>query len=461
MKLKKILSIMALAVVVASCNKPAGELVGVGAKGNFNEANPYGMVYIKGGSFMMGENAQSALFAQQDRNMMVTVDPFWMDETEITNDEYKQFVAYCRDSMALRLAVLNGLEEEYALGVDEDDFEPETCRLNWKQAKNLWTRYRREYAGRLNDGETDLLEAIAPMFYNDMRSLKNTYLHYSYNWLCYDELVSEKNKYNVKKGRYTETPIIRADSTWEDEHHEIHRVTVHRQFRNPSDLVSNNIIAVYPDTLVWVRDFAYSYNDPLLQHYFSHPGYANYPVVGVTWEQAYAFCHWRTKTLYVEGKQLTQAYRLPTEAEWEYAARGGRRMAAYPWGSNYARDSKGCYMANYKPYRSSYNEDTGTYTVAVASYRPNDFGLYDMAGNVAEWTSSMYTNKKEFTTDLNPTYEYMAREEDAPALKRKVVKGGSWKDISAYLQCGARTYEYQDEGHSYIGFRCIRSHVGQ
>ena len=99
MKLTKILPLAALLLAMVACNKPAGELVGAGYSGNFKEANPYGMIFIKKGSFMMGANTQSALFGQEDNQLMATVEAFWMDETEITNDEYKQFVYWVRDSI--------------------------------------------------------------------------------------------------------------------------------------------------------------------------------------------------------------------------------------------------------------------------------------------------------------------------------------------------------------------------
>ena len=84
-----------------------------------------------------------------------------------------------------------------------------------------------------------------------------------------------------------------------------------------------------------------------------------------------------------------------------------------------------------------------------------------MAGNVAEWTSSAYSSTSNvIVPDINPDYTYTARDSDPAVMKRKVVKGGSWKDISYFLQCGVRTYEYQNEGRSYIGFRCVRSFVG-
>ena len=110
MKLTKILPLATLLFALVACNKPAGELVGAGNSGNFKEANPFGMIFIKKGSFMMGANTQSALFGQEDNSVMATVDAFWMDETEITNDEYKQFVNWVRDSIAMRRLIMAEVE---------------------------------------------------------------------------------------------------------------------------------------------------------------------------------------------------------------------------------------------------------------------------------------------------------------------------------------------------------------
>jgi formylglycine-generating enzyme required for sulfatase activity len=100
--------------------------------------------------------------------------------------------------------------------------------------------------------------------------------------------------------------------------------------------------------------------------------------------------------------------------------------------------------------------------MAVASYRPNDFGLFDMSGNVSEWTMESYTpTASAIIHDYNPNHAYMARKNDPDQLKRKVIKGGSWKDVKDYLQCGARDYEYQYESRPYIGFRCVRSYIGE
>jgi gliding motility-associated lipoprotein GldK len=219
-------------------------------------------------------------------------------------------------------------------------------------------------------------------------------------------------------------------------------------------------LQIYPDTLCWVRDFAYSYNEPMAKKYYSHPAFGNYPVVGISWKQATAFCEWRTQYLngFLESKKrMTESdFRLPTEAQWEYAARGGRSQSPYPWGGPYLRNRKGCLLANFKPGRGNYPEDGGFYTVRADAYWPNDFGLYNMSGNVAEWTSSLfYEGSYSFQHDMNPEVRWNAKESDPPRMKRKVTRGGSWKDVGYYLQTSARNYEYQDTSKSYIGFRCI------
>jgi gliding motility-associated lipoprotein GldK len=128
----------------------------------------------------------------------------------------------------------------------------------------------------------------------------------------------------------------------------------------------------------------------------------------------------------------------------------------FPWGNYYLRNKKGCLLANFKPGRGNYPEDGGFYTVRADAYWPNDFGLYCMAGNVAEWTSSIYyEGSYNFQHDMNPDVRWNAKDDDPPRMKRKVIRGGSWKDVGYYLQTGTRTYEYQDTTKSYIGFRCV------
>lgn len=446
-KKMNVLTLAIFAIAMVSCNKPAGELIGIGDSGNFQEANPYGMVLIQGGAFMMGANTQSAIFEEPDNLVMTTVQSFWMDQTEITNSEYHQFVNWVRDSIAMTRLIEAG-RTEFANVPKGEDLDEENFTLNWSR-KIPW-----------NSKEEEIRDALEPLYYSD-HTFRNLNLYYSYSWLEFEQAALMKNRFNIKTGKYDDGAIVTVDTAWIDEEGVIHEQTIERVVREPRDFRSNKIIAIYPDTLVWTRDFQFAYNDPLVLKYFSHPGYLNYPVVGVSWEQALAFCAWRTDFFNAHSLDGAQDYRLPTESEWEYAARGGRRMATYPWGNNYARSSDGCFLANFKPYRGSYNDDQGIVTMQVSQFRPNDFGLYDMAGNVSEWTASSYQTTNNSTVhDLNPDVIHNAHASDPDLLKRKVVKGGSWKDISYFMQCGVRTFEYQDVGRSYIGFRCVRSHIG-
>jgi formylglycine-generating enzyme required for sulfatase activity len=470
--MKKILTIIILASLLFIAAKPTGELVGVSKQSIFNrgfrENNPYGMVFIKRGSFMMGANDQSAIGANSDRSINVTVDAFWMDETEITNDEYKQFVYWVRDSIAMRMLI-----ESQALGYeklttynDRDHrdnvlatLQPDELMrvpLNWK-AKIPWTSKDESVKAIL-----DRMFFFDENAFSSKRQINPSKVTYKYEWINYDQAALPENKYNVNTGAYPSNARVRVDTSYVDQNGVIINQTIPRQLRNRRDLISTRIVNIYPDTIMWLRDFQFAYNDPKMHMYFSHPGFKNYPVVGVTWEQAQAFCQWRTQLFNSASKIGGQDYRLPTEAEWEYAARGGKHLGIYPWGGNYVRDTRGCYMANFKPMRGSYTDDTGATTMKVASFMPNNYGLFDMAGNVAEWTSTAYvSSSNSLVADMNPNFQYNAKTDDSDVLKRKVIKGGSWKDIAYYLQCGVRSYEYQYESRPYIGFRCVRSYNGE
>jgi gliding motility-associated lipoprotein GldK len=233
-----------------------------------------------------------------------------------------------------------------------------------------------------------------------------------------------------------------------------------------STVIKSDIVNVYPDTLAWVHDYTYSYNEPMTRNYFWHPAFDNYPVVGVKWKQATAFGKWRSRLWNdfqtERGEVINDEFRLPTESEWEYASRGGRDYSPYPWGGPYMRNKKGCILANFKPGRGNYPDDGGFYTVKVDAYFPNDYGLYCMAGNVAEWTSTAYNeNSYHFVHDLNPDMQYNAQDSDPITLKRKVIRGGSWKDIAYSCQTGTRNYEYQDTAKCYVGFRNVITFLGR
>lgn len=404
-----------------------GELVGVPVK-RFKKAEiPYGMVYIPTGSFIMGPTDQDITSSQLSQNKQITIQAFYMDQTEITNSEYRQFVNWVRDS----IAVTNYAQDEQLYIKPKGKGDTLNVRpkkfINWAKVGNGRSLWGGKYASKMQ-----------PMYYQgedrvfDKNELDVRLLKYNFSFLKLREAANSRGDHSKKR----------------------------------SDFILSDTVAVYPDTLVWLADFSYAQNEPMVRGYFSHPAYANYPVVGVTWRQARAFCIWRTRLndSYKESRHLPtrSEYSLPTEEEFEYAARGGRVGTTYPWGGPYIRNAKGCLMANFKPGRGNYIDDGGAFTVDVKSYFPNDFGLYCMAGNVAEWTSSAFDEAaSSFTHDFNPTYEYEAKPTDPEVLKRKVVRGGSWKDIGYFLQNSTSTFEYQDTAKSYIGFRCISKFQGR
>lgn len=178
---------------------------------------------------------------------------------------------------------------------------------------------------------------------------------------------------------------------------------------------------ILPDTLVWRT--RHSYNEPYVEYYFQHPAYANYPVVGVSHEAARLYCAWLTQTynarlgeLFPKLKVKAVNVRLPSEAEWIWAAKGGEADAVYPWGGPYLRNGKGDMMCNiamigsenvsrsingnqFVLVRSGHtsmsgvDDDNADITAPVASYWPNGYGLYNMAGNVAEMVAQSGTAK--------------------------------------------------------------------
>lgn len=470
-------TLLIVIVTLASCSKPQGQLIGVYSK-SVKELTPYGMVEIPGGNFLMGPNDQSITFAIQSDPASVSVDAFWMDITEITNGEYRQFVYWVRDSIVrTNLMKVSDTEfKKYAKLVGDpfrENTESDTI-LNWNTKIDWNKKLRVNAEGMAEDDEnTEIYKAINDVFYQGAdklggKQLNAQKMNYYYRWIANDQAILARNCFDPSTGSYRDNASVTVDTAYWEYNEEGRAVkfvnkVIKKPLRSRADLVSCKILNIYPDTLCWMTEFSYSFNEPQMQNYFSHPSYAYHPVVGITWEQATAFCHWRTDYYSNHSKQpRAHEYRLPTEAEWEYAARGGRSSALYPWGGPYIRDAKGCYMANFKPMRGNYTVDGYLIPAHVGSYAPNDYGLYDMAGNVSEWTSQNYDESlSEFTLDFNPTYSYNARNNDPKQLKRKVIKGGSWKDIGAYLQCGMRDYEYQDQCRPYIGFRCVRSKIAE
>lgn len=440
--------VVAIALTWGCKNQGTGELTGVMERPQFSEDPPAGMVYVKSGSYTMGPNDQDVPWAMTAQAKTVSTAAFWMDETEITNNEYRQFVYWVRDSLAYRL--LGETIPDYLKSEDEFGEPIEPPYIQWEMPL--------EWNGQEERGILEpLYIPVNERFYR-RRTIDARKLNFEYFWIDYRQAAQKfsfdnevRRRYNYKTGQY-DGEIYDANG-------------VKSPIKDRSSFILHDVINVYPDTLCWISDFTYSYNEPMANMYFWHPSYDNYPVVGVSWKQANAFSIWRTFYMNSErfkiGMPEVQDYRLPKESEWEYAARGGLDLSMYPWGGYYTRNDQGCFVTNFKPLRGNYVDDGALNTNIVAAYPPNDFGLYDMAGNVAEWTSNAYDESAySFTHDLNPDYHYHALANDPPAMKRKVVRGGSWKDIGYYLQCGTRTYEYQDTAKSYIGFRCVRAYMG-
>ncbi|BDW91946.1 MULTISPECIES: gliding motility lipoprotein GldK [Flavobacteriaceae] len=446
---KLFLSSIALVFLLTSCgskSKSKGELVGVRGK-KWHPEKPYGMELIPRGAFVMGKAEEDQAKVLNAPTRTVTVRSFYMDDTEITNSEYRQFVEWVKDSIVrTKLAIL---ADELGIGPEDEGIGEYAFKDTDTTELSAYDKYMLDnyaglgatgYEGRALNKDVDLVwdtseypdeyysEVMDSMYlpeeesYNGLRSIDVTKIKYKYSWM--DIEAAARARTGSRK-----------------------------------DFIKQEELEIYPDTTVWIRDFEYSYNEPMHNDYFWHDAYSDYPVVGVNWMQAKAFCNWRTKFKNDDqksrGKQFVNQFRLPTEAEWEYAARGGIEGGTYPWGGPYVISDTGCFMANFKPQRGDYAADAALYTVEAKSFEPNDYNLYNMAGNVSEWTNSSFDpGAYEYLSTMNPNI-------GSQDNQRKVIRGGSWKDVAYFLQVSTRDYEYQDSARSYIGFRTVQDYMGE
>ena len=520
--MRKILNLFIIALIAFSCGsngnlkKSKGELVGVKGNKYFAE-KPFGMVLVPGGSFIMGKSDDDIAGIQDAPTETVTVRSFYMDETEITNSEYKQFVYWVRDSV-IRTALAEAAEDYIDAGPDDNTGETEegsdgailkdyayldtddalTGFKRFDSLNNNNSKYKRlnwdiDLILNRSDYPDDMayIQVVESFFIppedtpNKIRALKANIIKYNYTDYDMDGEAGYINKLeNYKRGLIEY--VYNLSQGWEDITNDVNKagyptfrnidpddedygkvIEMNEEFfANESDgslTVAEHIkeipVRVYPDTAVWVKDFKHSYNAPMLNDYFTHDAYSDYPVVGVSYYQAKAFCEWRTfmKNSYQKTKKkksLVPNFRLPTEAEWEYAARGGLQSAMYPWGGPYTKNDRGCFMANFKPMRGDYAVDQALYTVEANAYDPNGYNLYNMSGNVAEWVDSSYEPEAyDFAISMNPNINKSGN-------NKKVIRGGSWKDVKYFLQVSSRDYEYADESRSYIGFRTVHDYLG-
>ena len=459
--MKNFIAFMAIITLLIGCGKLSstdkGELVGVkGAK--WHPEKPYGMTLVPGGSYIMGKSDEDIANVGDAPTKTVTVRSFYMDETEITNREYRQFVEWVKDStMRVRLAILadeSGIKPGEKAGKGKNagsigdfafnDSDPEKMSAYDKYMYDNYYSIGTDddpYAGRKLNRKIKLIKdtkAYPDEYYSEVMDTMYIPISESYNGLRTIDV-------NKLKFRYSWMDIGAAAKA---------------KTGKRKDFIKTEQIKVYPDTTAWIKDYAYSYNEPMHNDYFWHQAYGDYPVVGVNWDQAKAFCAWRTlyKNSFIKskkkGRDLINSFRLPSEAEWEYSARGGLESATFPWGGPYTKNDRGCFLANFKPNRGDYAADQALYTVEAKSYEPNGYNLYNMAGNVAEWTDSSYDpNAYEYMSTMNPSIMDVTN-------KRKVVRGGSWKDVAYYLQVSTRTFEYSDSARSFIGFRTVQDYMG-
>ena len=446
---KLFFSSIALVFLLTSCgskSRSKGELVGVSGK-KWHPEKPYGMELIPQGAFVMGKAEEDQAKVLNAPTRTVTVRSFYMDDTEITNSEYRQFVEWVKDSIVrTKLAIL---ADELGISPEDEGIGEYAFKDTDTTELSVYDKYMLDnyaglgatgYEGRALNKDVDLVwdtseypdeyyaEVMDSIYlpeeesYNGLRSVDVTKLKYKYSWMDIEAAARARTG-------------------------------------NRKDFIKHEELEIYPDTTVWIRDFEYSYNEPMHNDYFWHDAYSDYPVVGVNWMQAKAFCNWRTKFKNDDqksrGKQFVNQFRLPTEAEWEYAARGGIEGGTYPWGGPYVISDTGCFMANFKPQRGDYAADAALYTVEAKSFEPNEYNLYNMAGNVSEWTNSSFDQGAyEYLSTMNPNI-------GSQDNQRKVIRGGSWKDVAYFLQVSTRDYEYQDSARSYIGFRTVQDYMGE
>lgn len=309
-----------------------------------NDTSVAGMVFIPGGSFQMGGDNEQASKDEYPKHT-VTVKAFWMDETEVTNAQFKKFI-------------------------------DATGYITTAERKPDWEELKKTLPPGTPKPPDSVMIAAS--------------------------LVFRQSTGVVNLDDYNQWWAWVAGTNWK-----------HPQGPNSSII-----------------------------------GKENYPVVQVSWDDAMAYCKWAGK-------------RLPTEAEWEFAARGGLVNNIYPWGNepvNAGKPKANSWEGKF-PYN---NEKRDGYVTSgpVKTFVPNGYGLYDMAGNVWEWCADWYNNEYYKTTTVeNPQGPSKSFDPDDPFTPKKVLRGGSFLCNDSYCsgyRVARRMKSSPDTGLEHTGFRCVK-----
>lgn len=508
-------------------------------------AAPPGMVYIPGGSVTIKYSQSSTDTNSKKR---VSLSSFYIDKTEVTNQQYRMFTEWVIDS----IAIVDYLKDDkYFLdpppGGYKDDSKKETSMTDTEgmMKDTIATALGSDSAALAAQATPATPTTPAPTTSSAVTDSNGNQVRRRINW----EIVKHKDIFE------SEDPEVKAkiapmfDPVTGKIREELYVYSftyLKATGTNKGVKIGERAtepINIYPDEKIWFKDLNNSQVDILVENYFTQPPFDDYPVVGVTWKQARAFAAWRSHTNYEYAniadylKYYHLQYSLPSEAQWVYAAGKDIRntkqpvmtaepepeatpeptadtaaamapvsdsaalAAAVPAADTTAtaateeeggkkkrrkkhkkeeeateevaeakpaapdknatpveRDMNGSLLVNFKQEEGDYTEDGANFTLPVMSYAPNEYGVYNMIGNVAEWVLDAYSPSAfAFVSDVNPVLLYDAAPNDADAMKRKVVRGGSFVSNAKALSPFTRDFQLQDEVHCYVGFRCVMS----
>ncbi len=512
---------------------------------------PPGMTYVKGGVTTINYD-QSTTDTNSARKVSLT--SFFMDKTEITNQQYREFVQWVADS----IAIVNYLKDDSYFMSEEDS-------KNMNSAANKGTDATASIP--LTDSAVRVADSLkmAGVMATDPGVAATT---------PQNDSINTKRRINWSKVKHDkifnprDPDMVSKLGSMMDENGRIKKEACLFSYKHPKYTASSTkgteklaiveeTVNIHPNENVWNQDLANAQTDLYVENYFNAPPFDDYPVVGVNWKQAMAFCKWRSNTaqsyynMPEYMKYYNLIYTLPSEAQWVYAAQGfydmirskpqtdtldtsnivlptyadsfqvaksdsevnailhktpedsakeiqdqisaikaervaqwendhkkaengNRYLLDYMKMLNFLQNGSGAngegpitdsthihrdyngMLANFKQDEGDYWEDGVALTTPVMSFAPNEFGLYNMEGNVAEWVMDAYSPSAfSFVSDINPRLLYDADSTDADVMKRKVVRGGSYISNAKSLSPYYRDMELQDVAHCFVGFRCV------